>query len=49
LLAVFAAVGLFNMTGIVAFVIVLVVAGAGYGLFNWLQKEPVTAVLATGD
>jgi hypothetical protein len=49
LLAVFAAVGLFSMTGVVAFVIVLVVAGAGYGLFNWLQKEPVTAVLATGD
>ncbi len=46
LLAIFSAVGLFNMTGIGAFVVALVVASAGYGLFTWLQKTPETAPVA---
>ena len=49
LLAVFSASGLFNATGIVAFVVVLVVAGLGYGLFSWLQHTPVTVVLGASD
>lgn len=49
LLAVFSALGLFNVTGIVAFMVVLVVAGLGYGLFSWLQHTPVTAVLGASD
>lgn len=49
LLAVFNAVGLLNLTGFVAFIIVLVVAGLGYGLFTWVQKETAAAVLAAGD
>ncbi len=48
LLAVFSAMGLLNMTGMGAFVVMLVVAGVGYGLFSWLQKEP-QALPATGD
>lgn len=48
LLAVFSALGLFAMTGIGAFVVMLVIAGAGYGLFTWLQKAP-EAVPAAGD
>jgi hypothetical protein len=49
LLAIFSAVGLFNLTGFVAFIIALVVVGASYGLFTWLQKEPATAVPAAAD
>jgi len=49
LLAVFSALGLFNATGIAAFIVVLVVAGLGYGLFSWLQRPSVAAVLSTGD
>lgn len=49
LLAVFSALGLFNVTGIVAFTVALVVAGLGYGLFSWLQHTPVTAVLGASD
>ena len=48
LLAVSNAVGLFNLTGFGALVIALVVAGAGYGLFTLVQKEP-EAVTATAD
>lgn len=47
LLALFSAAGLFTMTGLLAFVIALVIAGAGFGLFSWLQKAPATAVLTT--
>ena len=49
LIAIFTALGIFNMTGIGAFVMMLVIAGVSYGLFAWLQKEPATAVLAAGD
>lgn len=49
LLAVFSASGLLGMAGIGAFIVVLVVAGVGYGLFTWLQKEPEVVVPATGD
>lgn len=49
LLAVFSAAGLLNVTGVTAFVITLLVAGLGYGLFAWLQKapEPVVPVATT--
>lgn len=49
LLAVFSAASLFNMTGLGALIIALVVAGLGYGLFNWVQKEPETAVPVAAD
>lgn len=44
--AIFSAVGLFNMTGIGAFVVMLIIAGAGYGLFTWLQKAPEAVPVA---
>jgi hypothetical protein len=48
LLAVFSAVGVFSMTGIGAFVVMLVIAGVCYGLLTWLQREPAV-VSATAD
>lgn len=48
LLAVFSAAGLMAISGVGALVIAVVIAGAGYGLFTWLQREPA-AVTATAD
>ncbi len=49
LIAVFSAANLFNLNGIAALVVAIVVAGIGYALFSWLQKEPKTAVPAAAD
>jgi hypothetical protein len=49
LLAVFSATGLFDITGIVALVVAVVVAGVGYALFAWLQKEPQATPSAATD
>jgi len=46
LIAIFSALGLFALTGIGAFVVMLVIAGVCYGLFTWLQKAPEAAPAA---
>lgn len=40
LIAIFSAVSVFALSGIGAFVVMLVIAGVSYGLFAWLQKAP---------
>lgn len=48
LIAVFSALSVFNTIGVGAFIVALVIAGLGYGLFTWVQQEPKVAA-ATAD
>lgn len=43
LIAIFSAANIFDITGVGAFIVMLVIAAVSYGVFTWLQKAPETA------